>query len=928
MESMKQSYNHAITPLAFDRTKLHREQLVDSITRSLPKKLIAIIAPAGYGKSTLLADFCAHSEVPNCWVRLSDADQDVIRFAGVLETSLCKRFRRLKNRISSSSAAASTPEGLGRAFAMAIGEHIQERFILLLDDVHFLNPSASSLAFLDTLISLLPENLTLIVAGRELPEISLAKLVINAEMIGIGQHDLALSANELSELVTQRLGRTLALPEIEKLLDMTQGWVTGVLLSSPPSGDGILGLEHDSEALIYDYLAGAFLDQEDDGVLQFMQSTAVLPNMTAESCNYLLGIEDSQRMLSILMRKGMFIAASDSSPQIFEYHRLMTDFLLDKLRTQDPDRLYSLQIRAADYLAQINPEEAVHLYLKAGSTDRALSLMDGHAQTMFEAGRIETLQIWSRRLFNHGQTSPRVELYLVGGCLDRGHLDEAEQHLQRAFNTLETIDATDQLKDQGGLQDLRPLQNLRLTWVRARNFQARLALQRGNFNEVFQAVEQAELLLSQQPAPLEKATCMRLRARALSAATDDLLEAQNLASAAVELLEAGKDPYTLSQALFDLSLILKEQGKFNEAHVTNARAHEILVQLNAPLPLAISYNNLGVSAHMQGMYEQAMDQFAEGLKQAEWAASASLQALIQYGQADLFSDLGLSYQAAELYGKGLLLATELANSDLMRYGYLRTSILHRRCKTNQLPLIWLQRAIDLDDEKQHPADALLQMAALSLASSPAKGEKILKKLLEQHSGRLPVQERCLVHFFLGRAALHKGDHKTAGKQIELALEQAGATGSEQVLAGELFFEDELLDFSRQEFSANAILQIIHHRIELMKAMARKYKRGSTITPQGAKLALRALGGSEIIFQDEVAHDLEPLPRQVLFYLADGGRVHREGLLEAFWPDGTIDRQTSSLYTSLHALRRKLSRKIICIDDRYIVSIPTTTPILM
>src|SRR3990170_8399204 len=101
---------HAITPPAFDaRAKLHRERLVDGIHANIPRKLIAIAAPAGYGKTTLLADFTDCTEIPVCWVRLTEADRDMVRLATVLAASLQKRFRRLRGQLELDGLVGSPP---------------------------------------------------------------------------------------------------------------------------------------------------------------------------------------------------------------------------------------------------------------------------------------------------------------------------------------------------------------------------------------------------------------------------------------------------------------------------------------------------------------------------------------------------------------------------------------------------------------------------------------------------------------------------------------------------------------------------------------------------------------------------------------------------------------------------------------------------
>lgn len=131
---------HQITPASFDpKAKLHRERLVDAIHANIPRKLIAIAAPAGYGKTTLLADFTANTDLPVCWVRLTEADKDVMRLTTVLAASLQKRFRRLRTRLDVESLVGTPPEGLANFFIEAIDSYVGETFVVILDDVHFVN---------------------------------------------------------------------------------------------------------------------------------------------------------------------------------------------------------------------------------------------------------------------------------------------------------------------------------------------------------------------------------------------------------------------------------------------------------------------------------------------------------------------------------------------------------------------------------------------------------------------------------------------------------------------------------------------------------------------------------------------------------------------------------------------------------------------
>ena len=124
MGNQSHEIKYAITPPEFDPAKLHRARLVDLIHANLPSRLIVIIAPAGYGKTTLLADFTAHTEFCVCWVRISEADQDPSHFAEVLCASLTKRFRRLRELFDTTAYASYHPKALARAVLDVIRDNV------------------------------------------------------------------------------------------------------------------------------------------------------------------------------------------------------------------------------------------------------------------------------------------------------------------------------------------------------------------------------------------------------------------------------------------------------------------------------------------------------------------------------------------------------------------------------------------------------------------------------------------------------------------------------------------------------------------------------------------------------------------------------------------------------------------------------------
>jgi ATP/maltotriose-dependent transcriptional regulator MalT/DNA-binding SARP family transcriptional activator len=895
MTGLTSSFAHAITPLAFDRTKLHRERLVDLLHSHLPRRLIAIVAPPGYGKSTLLADFAAHTDLPVCWVRLSEADADAMRLATVLAASLRRRFRRLRGRPDFASLAGSAPQALARALVELIEELVPEPFVVAFDDIHLVNASREAMSFLDAFVEEQPAHLTLMITGRQLPELSLARLVASGEMAGIGVRDLALTREELAELARIRLGAELSEEHLSGLLDETQGWISGVLLSATLMGSNTGPLAQRSRPMVYEYLAAVVLGQQPDDLVRFMLESAVLPVMTAESCDAVLQRHDSQRHLTRLQREGLFVVATEQTPRTYEYQHQLRQYLLETLQGKDPRRLQALRFRAARHLAgHGSPEEAVALYLQAGAFSKAAALAERCAPQMFEGGHVQTLEAWARRLEASGQAIPGVFLYLATAYTDQGNLEAADQALTTSFSML-------------AHEKPNPI-----LLARAWTVKGLIALHRNLPEEVLEAVTQAEGLLPPHGQPVRKATCLRLRARAIFAAGGDLAAAESLAAEAVRILEQAQDPYTLANVLSDLALIQSAAGKSIEAHGTRMRTHAMHLNLRSPLPLTISFNNLAVSAHSEGHYAQALELFAEALKHAHRAASLRYEATILLGQGDLFSDLDLPIQAGSLYEQGLRIATRLQNKALLSYGYTQISHLHRRCRTGALPFEWIDRAIALDGAGAHPPSVEIQLAALSISASPPSARRRLQDLLAQPAHRLHARHKALLLYFLAKAARADGDSEQAVYWFAQALEWSGGHGAEQILAGELMYDGETRDFLLRHFPEHPILGAVLQRIDLMRSVARR-QVGTGMQTEAAGLRLISLGASDIIHKDERVSDLEPLPRQIVFFLADRKQVERDVLLETFWPGIPVGRQVSSLYTAVHSIRRALGKDIIRIE---------------
>ena len=885
---------HAITPPSLDRSKIHRERLVDALHANVPRKLIAIAAPPGYGKTTLLADFTAHTELPVCWVRLTEADRDVMRLAAVLAASLRKRFRRLRGDLDMDVLAGTPPVALGRHFAGVIDEKISETFVIIFDDVHLINHSRPVLEFLDAFLDILPEQVTVIASGREVLEVSLARLMAEGDLAGMGPHDLALTRDELALLSRKQLGADMDDRQLDRLLNDTRGWITGVLLSGMLSRSTMSSLLQSSGPMVYEYLASVVFNRQPDAMRNFMLESAVLPVMTTEACDQVLQREDSGRFLRKLVRSGFFITATGDSPRMYEYHPQFRDFLLSILEDLDGRRLRTLRLRAARYLEEQGAaEHAVELYFDARAEAQAAALAERHAARMFRAGRTLTIKEWAQRFEAAQVGAPRLYLYLAKTLTDQGNVEEAGDVLEKARSML----------------DSKTPKTLPLEIACQEAF---IAFRRGDGEALAKAVEKLEGDLPRRLPRALRATYYRVLSLAAMLVWADSEKAEQLAQKAVALLEGGEDRYTRAAALMDLSVYQASLGKAAQAHATGLKAHQTLMEIGAPLPLASSYNNLAMDAHMQGRYEEALQLFSDGVKCARQAGSLAHEALILYGQADLFNDLGLALQAAELYGQGLRLATRIENHGLIRYGCLMTAVLHRRRGTGDLPHQWLKRAMAEGERQAETPEIQIQLAALEMKSEPERAEASLRRLLREHGAKMDAALKALALYFHTRALYRLGRADEAYEGLKELLDWVGANGVEQVVAAEFAADEIFREFARK-LIVSPVLSLILQRIDTMKALAQRYQEDEEEVSLPSRLRVRALGDMEIARGEGSAEGLKPLAREVFFYLVEHRRVERDVLLETFWPHYPPGRQVSNLYTAIYSLRRTLGKDTVLLD---------------
>ena len=304
---------------------------------------------------------------------------------------------------------------------------------------------------------------------------------------------------------------------------------------------------------------------------------------------------------------------------------------------------------------------------------------------------------------------------------------------------------------------------------------------------------------------------LRAKAAALLHSGGDIVLAEQLAFQSANLLKGTGEDYQLVAALVDLYMIQSAQGKVQEAAKTRDHVLEEARNLGSPLPLAVALGNKAMGEHASGEFESALQYGREALKYSRQSASPLREAIALLRQADVFSDIGLTLQAAELYRQSLDILLEVDDVHWIRYGCVQASVLHRRHGGAGVAHEWLKRAIVVGGSKKVPSSVRIQRSALELEAAPEQSIKNLRTLVRKSKQNLEPEELTQVYFFLARAAFEMNNEGRSIQTFVESLTHAGRFGTEQIIAAELRFDENFASFVFDHLKSDPTLVLIKSR---------------------------------------------------------------------------------------------------------------------
>jgi LuxR family transcriptional regulator, maltose regulon positive regulatory protein len=865
-----------------------RPHLIKQLQQAIAYKVILVIAPPGYGKTTAIAQFAHQTTRPVLWQTVEEHDRDLPELFHNVVGTLSTLFPNIQDLSFNPNVP---PLELGHRITTYLRENTTEDFIYVLDDVHHLIAAPAVEAWLHAFVTQLPKQCHMIIGSRLLPNLPIQEMVAKKEIDILKIDQLQFNADDLITLAEIH-GVPLSINDAQEMVERLDGWAAGLALAlqtSSPHQIKQAFREYLEPETLFAELAESMFNTQPPSLQHFMLKTSVPKTITPEVCSLVLQIPDSLSYLEQLFQQGFFLTKTDGK---LRYHSLFQEFLQKEFQRRNPTQFQQLHKQFATWAEKNEREDiAFEHFIKADCIGEARNIADRMANPYVRKGRVELLLLWLKSLQSKGVCSPRLWHACAGISINRYHYPEAETLVNEATVFLQSAN------------DLEGLNVLRLQ-------KATLLLRQGEYREAIDLIEDLRSIsnfhLGHQGRALHITGLSWLH----------LGEVQKAGSHLEQALEEARrlgDLYFISRVLQDLDVIYMRLGQIDAASACLQEAVTVKRAIGDSTSLAMALNNLGYHYHQRGEYGRAAEAFDEGFKIATRLGDNRVESYLLWSLGDLHRDRGAFTEAYRLYTKALQFSKKYEPS-LRCSILLSLSTLHRWKGEYYEAKAVAEDTIALAEKHSLQLELYKAEAFYAVAHFSQTGKVELEVLEEKINQLRSLQAEgdVVVLYALSSLVALQIDNNVIALDYLRILEKTQYASVQPAIA-EIYHTSKLKDFLVQHSgrfkNIKREFDMLHNAQVTDKLPLIAMSKSSQIF----SLDVRTLGLEEIRRDGQLISIQQwraTRAKELFFYLLSAGPISKEDLYITLWSDSSPDQLRNNFHSTLHRIRHVLGENVI------------------
>lgn len=905
---------------------LSRPRLLDMLNDLLDYKLIIIAAPAGYGKTSLTIDFAHQFQWPVCWYALDALDQDPIRFVAHFITAIEERFPEF-GQDSIVALENSSPDDLNLDFIIAtivndIFDNITEHFILVLDDYHLINQGREVDQFISDFLQRVGENCHLVTNSRSLltlPDLPL--LVARAQVGGLGIEELGFLPEEIQNLYLQNFSHSLSKNEAQELAQQSEGWITGLLLTSQINQQGIgsrIKVARASGIGLYEYLAQQVLDLQSQEMKDFLLRSSLLEEFDAEMCQQVIGKALSLRLdWSNLMKNtifnNLFVLRVGEEGLWLRYHHLFRDFLQERMHLLHQEEETQILTALANFFSeQENWEQVYAIYKKMGDFKRIIHLLERVGTPLMAKGKVHKLAEWFEHIpYPLIQENLKILSLRASVAVNLGDSQEGLTLLNEVLAKLQSQkDSPEKI---------------------AENLIRRSTANRilGKYQESLQDAENALNILQQLP------DVQLLNAEAIRAKGIILFQQGNLAEARKWLKKSLKiyqevDHWEdVARLQVELGAVNETLGDFQAAETAYKHALEFWRQSGDSIWQANLHNNLGVLQHSKGDFENSLFSLEKSMQYAQINGNKRMQGYSLASIGDLYKDLGAPDEALEAYRNAMEIAQEIEEQFLIFYIRLaiaRINLIQQNIKSAESLIHSAHNIAKTSGSEIEINKCALERGILAFYKKdyPKAAENLISSK-EYFTKQHQIEDVVFSSFYLALIYAIQNELDLAVAELDdLLVKMDDQSMRIPVLIAAAEINDQLRLLSNVKTIGKIILEFFPNldafQQEIQKTRRKIRKEASVVPIYVPRLAIHGFGKCEVYANGQLitSSDWMSQTSRDLFFLflafPEGLSKGEVGLY--LWPELSPEELKLRFKNTLYRLRRAVGNEVVLFKDNY------------